>query len=429
MQDSKLLNGKKLGGKLTFQNVGLTLVCIYIFLGFVATDIGISSRVKSISLILLLGWAVVSVVRSWKKREFPISSYSAWYFVFVLISFITMMYSPEKDILSGEFYQMLVSFCVTFAITTFVNSKFSFKTFAYTYIISAVVLVVLLYFKGMLSGTESDRLGQELMGNANSFAWMMMIATMFGIWVLIYESGKDSFKHRLLKEYFWIVKVAVAVGIVLCLYALILSGGRKYFVLPFAFLYFLLIFKKDKNGKTHFWLYTLIAIVMVVILYILIMNVEPLYNAIGKRIERFLQGLLGTGNYDGSSSVRATMREYAISMWLQKPIFGYGFDSFKYYNVDVTGHFYYSHCNYTELLFCGGIVLFIVYYGFIFYILKKAIKNKNVNCKYRSFSIAVIVCTLLFDILGISFSVAIMQTFIALAYKVISFKENESTKE
>lgn len=409
------------------QNIGLALVCLYIFTCFVAVDIVVSSRFNSITLVLMLGWALLCLVRSWATKKLPLSGYTAWYAVFMVISFVSMLYSKEQSIFSGQFYLMLVSFCVTFAILIFVNNAFSFKTIAYAFIISATVLVVLLYAKGLLSGTESDRLGQDFMGNSNNFAWMMMIATMLGMWLLIYESGKASFKWEVFKKCYLLVKIALIGAILLCLYALMLSGGRKYFVLPFVFLYVLLILKKDKKGKTHFWLYTAIAIVLVVVAYLLIMKVETLYNAIGKRIESFIQGFTGKGEYDGSSAIRSTMREYALSMWIQNPIFGYGFDSFKYYNLTHTGHFYYSHCNYTEMLFNGGIVLFVAYYWIYFLLIRKMRRAQNVNSKYKAFAVGTVVITLLFDLLGISYSVLVMQLVLALSYRALDLN-NESSE-
>ena len=425
LKNLRTLNGRKFHSLINVQNVGLALVCVYILTTFIASDVGISSKLKSIALVLMLGWALISVLLSWKRKEFPLSGYTVWYLVFALFSFVGVLYSPNENFMEGAFYLVMVTFCVTFAITTFVNTKFSFKIFGYVYVVSAVMLVGMLYLKGMLSGTSTDRLGQDFMGNANTFAWMMMLATMFAMWLLVYESRNDSFKLKFLNKLYLLVKLALVGAIFVCLYALILSGGRKFFVLPFLFLYILLVLRKDKRGKTHFRLYTIVAIVFIAVAYVLIMNVEVFYNAIGVRIEKFISGLLEGGDTGASAEIRKQMREYAFEMWAGSPIFGYGFDSFKYYNVSLSGHFYYSHCNYTELLFSGGIILFVVYYGFIIYILKKAFCAKNIDCKYRAFSIATIICTLLFDFLGISLNVTIMHTFIALAYGVLKFNEKQ----
>lgn len=416
-QDERLINIK---------NIGLALVCFYIFTSFVAVDLGISSKINSIALLFMLLWTILYVVRAWVNKEMPISGYTGWYLVFMAVAFIMMINSPSHDIFSGEFYYMMVSLCVTFSMLVFVNDKISFKLVAYTFIISGAILVFMVYAKGMLSGNADDRLGDEIMGNANSFAWMMMLSAMFGIWILVYETGKKSFQMPIFQKLRWLIKVCLAVAVLLCLYALILSGGRKYFLIPFVFCYILLVFRKDKKGKTHFWLYTAISVGVIAIVYLLIMHVKPLYDAIGVRIEGFIQGLLGIGEYDDSSYLRKVMREYAFSMWTKSPLFGYGLDSFKYYNVALTDRFFYSHCNYTELLFSGGIVLFAVYY-FIFYrIGKNAIKAKNVvDNKYRSFAIGTLVCILLFDYFGVSSSAMIMQLIIALSYRVLSFKDNK----
>ena len=426
MSLKQMLLGKDNNRLLSMQNIGIVLVCFYILTSFVAVNIGISSTLNSVALILMLFWTALCVIRSWKTKEFPISGYTAWYFVFMMVSFVTMTYSPEFNILSGEFYLMIVSFIVTFSIINFVKKGNHFKIIAYVYIISAVILVVMLYAKGMLNGSESDRLGGSIMGNANTFALMMMVATMLGIWLLLYGSSKKDFYFNFLNKCYVAIKVLLCVAIVVCLYAIVLSGGRKYFILPFLFFYILLVFKKDRHGRTHFWLYTAIIIGVIVVVYLLIMHVKPLYNALGYRVERFLQGTFGNGELDGSSVLRTEMQQYAMDMWIKSPLFGYGFDSFKYYNVEYTGQFYYSHCNFTELLFNGGLLLFVAYYYFFFYIARKIIKAKDVDTKYRVFALAILICTLIFDFMGIGYSAIIIQIALALSCKVLDFKKEES---
>ena len=65
----------------------------------------------------------------------------------------------------------------------------------------------------------------------------MMVAVMYTIWLLVFKA------KRLITRTVLIVMIAVD------FYALMLSAGRKFFVVPFIFLYILLISKRNKRGK------------------------------------------------------------------------------------------------------------------------------------------------------------------------------------
>ncbi len=79
--------------------------------------------------------------------------------------------------------------------------------------------------------------------------------------------------------------------------------------------------------------------------------IEPLRRMIGQRLLNMVLELLG-GNTDGSTSVRMGMLKCGLSMFSQKPIFGWGLGAF----TDLGGFETYSHNNYVELLVAVGLV-------------------------------------------------------------------------
>lgn len=112
----------------------------------------------------------------------------------------------------------------------------------------------------------------------------------------------------------------------------------------------------------------------------MIQKIPILYTLVGNRIDQFLytlgikQNLLNT-NMDVSSTLkRMDMIKKAIQMFWEKPIFGWGIGAFAKYS----GYGYYCHNNYMELLVSGGIIGFIIYYGYIgIRILKSKLYHKN----------------------------------------------------
>ena len=80
------------------------------------------------------------------------------------------------------------------------------------------------------------------------------------------------------------------------------------------------------------------------------------------RVSRFFVQVGSSSTVDGSTSERMFYIQEGIKGWLQSPILGNGFQSFE--------HKYgrYSHNNFIELLYSGGILSFMLYYSIYYYI-------------------------------------------------------------
>ena len=271
----------------------------------------------------------------------------------------------------------------------------------------------MLQVTGNLEGTEGERLGQELVGNANIFATVIMVAVLYELWLLVYGTKK------------WFIKLALIAMVIYNMYALALSAGRKYVVIPFMFLYILLICKTNKKGKRNVILYTLLTVILVVCAYNLMMNNEILYESVGVRMEQMIEGGNDEGELDSSSKVREIMRNDAIEQWWEKPIFGYGFDSYKYRANIVVKHFFYSHCNYTEMLYNGGIIMFVAYYWIYYKIIAEFFRKKNAPEKFRAFAIATAISILALDYGAITYSAAVIHIMLMLSLKFLDLKNDE----
>lgn len=89
----------------------------------------------------------------------------------------------------------------------------------------------------------------------------------------------------------------------------------------------------------------------------------PLFSSILTNWElRFAQKNFDTG--------RTVLRAEALSMFMQKPIFGMGWDAMKYLNVNGSN----AHCVYLQLLGEAGIVGAIPFYLFFTLSLRNTIQ-------------------------------------------------------
>ena len=160
--------------------------------------------------------------------------------------------------------------------------------------------------------------------------------------------------------------------------AVLLTGSRKGLVMiVLATVVVTLIFGKKKLVRN-----LLIGIASAVVVYLVIMNVEFLYNIIGVRIENLLLYLTEGTTTDGSLASRLELIEIAKPYIERKPWTGYGYDCFKMIsgisgggNITIDGVGYYSHNNYIELLFSGGIIGLVLYYIPVLYLLIKLLRG------------------------------------------------------
>ena len=392
----------------------LFFMAIYIFMSYNACDLWISSKWLPMSLYAFLGvGALCGFSKLLKNVKTKIPAPFLWYGSFMVLSVIIMLYSNEKSIMSGTYYLMLVTAILSTFIYIVVTDRKWFSVLCWIYSISGAFLVLMLQLTENLVGKDSDRLGEDLMGNANIFAGMMMVSAMFTIWLLIF--GRQS----------KLAKFLLVVSLLADMYALALSAGRKYFVIPFLFLYLLLLFQTDEKGRRHFIRNTIFVGALVLLVYYLIMNVPIFYDSIGIRMERLLNGFFGEGDQGASAEIRERMRELALLEWGKSPIWGYGFDSFKYIAEKELSFFTYSHCNYTELLYNGGVLYFLVYYFFYFVLLKKALIEKKGSTPFRAFTVSVVLSLLVFEYGSVTYESSYVVILLFMAYAGLKFGEKE----
>lgn len=397
--------------KIVFTNIWFGIFILYIVTGYLAQDMIMPSSVNSLLLYVFLAYSVIAVLLSGRVR---LAAIVGWSVAFLSVSLFAMLYSPSFSLFGGTYYELIVNFILVFLMLQMPWNRERFQVIMNTYTLSATVLIGILAATGNLKD-DSGRLGTELVGNSNTLATALMVGAMYGFWLLI--SSKT-----LLNKVLYAAEVAVIyIGMFYC-------GGRKYVVVPIIFVYILLLHKTDGKGRKHIFWYTIVAAVLLIVMYQMMMKVPVFYNTIGYRFEGLFSLFDQSYDLDSSTQKRELMRKAAFSQWTASPLLGYGFDSFKYYNASsVTGHMYYSHNNYTELLYNQGLVGFVTYYAFYAYLLFTARKQKNML--YRGFTVAAVMSLLVLEYGAITYSVTPAQFLLFFALCCATWQENaESPK-
>ena len=124
--------------KLDINSIGILLMCVYVFMTYNAVNIFIPSIYNTLILYVFFIWGVLVALIKTAGKKLAISSYTAWYAVFIIASLAIMLYSPEKSLFSGQFYLMIVSFCLTLVFQLFIKNEHTFSRLGWAYSISSL---------------------------------------------------------------------------------------------------------------------------------------------------------------------------------------------------------------------------------------------------------------------------------------------------
>ena len=299
------------------------------------------------------------------RDKFQLTFMSKWMFV-VYLYFMCSIFWSESHEFVNPLKSLIIIFAVSILLLSVVNNLKDLKTLIFINYLAILFSAVYLLFTVDMSALGEDRLGAmlETSWNSNNISTLMCM----GFALALYFLGRSK---RLFEKVFLLSTIALFVGIIF------FCGSRTglLLMLMICVLYLLVRARgKKKVGAI------LISISLIVLVYQLIMNYEPLYNVLGSRIEEMIDGLLGTSE-DGSFNWRELMIQEGWRYFKEKPIFGYGIDNFRYIFGAKYGFFTYAHNNFIEILVGGGIVGFILYYSIYLYVFKGlwkyAVKEKE----------------------------------------------------
>lgn len=383
-------------------------IIFYILMTLVANDLLIPSSFCTISIIFLMLATFLYVILK-NNYILKVKKYNFfwWYLIFVGISVVAMIYSPDRSFLNDSSYLLYTTAIILFCFCTLTDSFERVIIVMKSYEWGSALLFIILYYTNNLFTDE--RIGSSFTGNSNTFALFMMISFFFTSWLFLYYE-KNKYK-----------KTIAGVIMLMDITAVLLSGARKSVIACMIYIIVLFLYKKDKQGRKHLIRNIILISIVLFCLWTLMMNNPYLYEIVGNRMETLVNQLLGHEvMIRGSSSyLREKYRNTAILGWLKSPIWGHGYNSFRFYNAVVNGHNVYSHNNFTELLYNLGIIGFIIYYFEYFKIAILGFGSKNSSVK--AITIAGVIGILLTEYGQVDYNLSIIAIFLFVLYRLNFF--------
>lgn len=342
----------------------------------------------------LVMYAMIAVVgmSSLICRKLKLTTFSIWYLLFFIMCFLSATFLKNSD--TSMLFDICVAWVISFCLIQVVSKDVQLESLLRVYVISAIFMALALWYTGQLdflyfSTVNEERLGTEVTGNANIFTSLFMYAGVFAAWMMIYTPNRlDRLVHLLL---FCVI-----------LFLMIVSGGRKTIIAVLGALVLFIIMKKEGDNR-RVGRNLVISILVVAAIFLLIFHVPFLYDLIGERFEGLFSLFLGHGSDVSGDDTRQRIFSLAFHGWLERPLFGHGIDSFKFYNQAMTGHLYYAHNNFVELLYDVGVVGFLGFYWIYFYVSKQLKKNANLPYKFTVLGFGILIEMIFFDLGGVSY--------------------------
>lgn len=274
-------------------------------------------------------------------------------------------------------------------------------------IISSVILVlyIISYYgwDSMLnSRINNDLLNSNIAGRESAFSLFISVFLFF------YTRKK-----------IYVIIQPLLLGMVL------LSGSKGSLLVLVILISVFFLLKDEGNFLKRIKSLVLLISILALILF-LIMNIKPIYDIIGFRIEVFFEVLNGQ-NVWSSDKTSTDMRMYFIQngfkLFKSKPLFGYGLDTYRYNNAYNT----YSHSNFIEILVDLGIFGIFLFYGIYILLLKEALKYKmKMNRIWFAFIMAILSNVVIDAFTTINFNELFYFLIICVMYSYIRISKNSS---
>ena len=254
-------------------------------------------------------------------------------------------YVLNRGVADTMFNTLCLNFIFIYCVYKYCVLKKKMDEILNIYVIANMIIMAIII---AVSGKEilSGRLGGAMDINANVVALAMINCLI----IAMHKNAKEK-------------KAINTIIMIICIGAILLTGSRKGLIgMALALVLYQVMDKGWKKYKNLF----IVAVVMI-FAYFLIMNVEPLYNIAGHRVEALLSYFKGESFNEASLETRDQYIELGWkyvgkNLWL-----GYGIDCFR---VLDGAYKTYSHNNYLEIMFGCGIVGTVFYYlGYLYVLL------------------------------------------------------------
>lgn len=337
----------------------------------------LSGVLSSLSIIVFTGmiFLVYAYSNHWKIRV-PIEKFHIFIMIFSFFCFLSSLWARDGAVARSmgiTIFELLI--CMSIIFSCFIklpSVEFLLKALMWSGVIVGLYTV---YFYGiptffsMLSGTI--RIGNDY-ANSNAIGmWGAVCSVVFFYFIL----REHKFKY-------------IAIIIPICLVAM--SQSRTALIELLVGIFLIIIFKYKNHKNTLKSIFGIVFAIIITIMIIYFMSKLDIFAGLNERMASLFDFLGGESVQEGSVIQRQIYIKTGLDEFFKHPIFGIGIGNSYFITQNVTGHSTYLHNNFVELLSCGGIVGFLLYYGLTASMLIKLWKYSRRNIDFAEICLIIL---------------------------------------
>lgn len=380
---------------------------IYIYMGFVfVVSMNLNPEIKKYSnAFALVVMALIGIYVLTKDFKGILNRFTVMFGIYTAYCLLSILWSADRAISIERSTTVLKIFIVCALIYYYITTERKTEMLIHSIYIGGISLLVftIVYYgpKGYLSGMISGkRMGYDF-ADANDMGRALMYTSIIGLYYTFYEK-------RWWNIFISALSAFVSVG----------TGSRIAIIIFIVGLFCLFFFYfTGKKRILGIGAFIVLAGIGFALLYL------PAFESMRIRLLGMLGQLAGETDADISTIYRIMFARAGIEQFLKTPILGLGIGTSNVILMRALNTVSYLHNNFIEMLACGGIVGFIVFYALHGTIILKNIKPALKRNTKSVLSITLILMILAQDVANVDYYEKI--TLILITYMFCALEQQE----
>ncbi len=398
-------------GKIKSHKLIYALYFLFFVLLYIESLIPFGKNISTGVLLLIL---LVYIKENRMIVPISFSPYLIYILVFSVYCLLSKLWAEDPSLASNKIRRLFILFGMMFVLYNSIKDRDDIvEAMLRIVMYGGYVVILFMFFRYGVTRIlymlmNSERITNEYL-NANTMGMCAAYSIVLNVYFLIYKKMKFSVRGLLLLP---------------ALVILIASESRKAFVGVILGVFALVILKNLNNRNVLKSIGKTVLLVAVLILALVLLFRLPVFSGVKARMDDLFTLLGGTGARGDAGWIRFQYNNLGISLFKQHPILGIGIGNANRYTLSYYGKNHYLHNNYVELLACGGIIGFLLFYSIYIYLIAVFLKyRKHRDAEYD------ICVVLLFILLLLDYGLVSYYSQIRYFYLMLLWIESRKLKE
>ena len=338
-----------------------------------------------LTIIPIGGLLLTALLQNRGKIVLYLKGYFTYIVIFILFCSLSRLWAEDSTLAVTKINSMIFALLAMIAIVVSQYQIRDVNLLLKAIMYGGYFVCIYMFLRYGLGGiirflSTSTRIDNELL-NANTLGMCAAYSLVIDVHFTLYNNIKP---HNIL--------------MIPALIILAASGSRKAILIVVLGVIGVFVLKNTDNKHTLKNVIRTAVIIGVAIVAIYLLSKLPAFSNVTRRFMNLISLLKGNETRTTSDAwIRLEYNRLGMQLFKENPILGIGIANANIYTRNYFGHNHYLHNNYVELLACGGIVGFLIYYSAWVWLLITYIRNRKKRSKEYDICLVLLLIHLAMD--------------------------------